>query len=335
MTTMVISTMTFSWCDQVASSTPGEAGATGQASIQNGQSTATGPMSSTSAPGGYEFGSALVGQRSPATVDILSNSITNIPSTLATVVLPSRSSDDIHAPGEAPYCGGSTNQGDFTQSFDDLPPQIARPKDNPKPMSIFTPYHRFHYSGGFTVLPPLASRFKPSSGNLMLQFTPSSISNTSQEGISDDTADISVGPQKLATCFSFNFTRVNLGCDSKESPCSFTFTGFKYDRFKRAAIDIASQTVSIPACPKANNCELTPVTVSGLNDVTSITVKAEVEGRPAIWWADDFTFGWFENTCESGMCRSEVPSGITKPSWTISGRQAAWKLMGLIGVRGW
>lgn len=202
-------------------------------------------------------------------------------------------------------------------------------------MSMFTPYHSFYYTGGFTVLPPPIARFKPSSGNLIVQFTPSSISNTYQEGVPDDTAEISVGPQKLATCFSFNFTTVNLGCDSKESPCSFTFTGFRYDRFKRATVDIISQTVSIPACPMADNCVLIPITVSGFNDLTSITVKAEAMGKPTIWWADDFAFGWFKDNCESGVCRSRVSSGITKPSWTVSGRQVASKLMSLVGVRGW
>ncbi|KAI3338009.1 hypothetical protein F4824DRAFT_488906 [Ustulina deusta] len=332
MTTMVISTMTFSWCDQVAPSTPAGASPTGQASTQNGGSTATNPLSPTSAPGGYEFGSAPVSKRSPATVDILPNAIIHTPSTLATVVLSSRLSEDIFAPSETPYCGGPTNQGNFTQNFDDLPPQNAGPKDDPKPMPIFTPYHRFYYSGGFTVLPPPAARFKPSSGNLMLQFTPSSISNTSQTGIPPDTADISVGPQQLATCFSFNFTRVSLGCDSKEVPCSFTFTGFKYDQLKQVAVEVTSQTVSVPVCEEAMNCTLTPITVVGFNDITSVTVKAQVDGKPAIWWADDFTFGWFEDSCESGICRSRVPNGITKPDWSVTGRRAAVKLMSLVGI---
>lgn len=201
-------------------------------------------------------------------------------------------------------------------------------------MPIFTPYHRFYYSGGFTVLPPPTARFKPTSGNLMLQFTPSSISNTSLSGIPPDTADISVGPQSFANCFSFNFTQVSLGCDLKEASCSFTFTGFKYDQLKAATIEVVSQTISVPACQNAENCALTPISVSGFNGLTSITVKAEVNGKPTIWWADDFAFGWFENSCESGICRSKVPNGITRPSWAVTGRQAVSKLMGLIGARG-
>ncbi|GAW17230.1 hypothetical protein ANO14919_066840 [Xylariales sp. No.14919] len=334
MTTMVISTMTFSWCAQVASSTPAVASPTGQASIQNAGSTTTNSLSPSPAPGGYEFGSASIGRRSPATIDILSDPVVQVPSTLSTIILSSRSKENVFTPIETSNCGGPTNQGSFIQNFDDLPPQSPGPKGNPKPMPIFTPYHRFYYSGGFTVLPPPAARFKPSSGNLMLQFTPSSISNTSEPGVPPDTADISVGPQQLATCFSFNFTSVSLGCDSVV-PCSFKFTGFRYDRFRKGPVEVTSQVASVPACTETENCALTPIAFSGFNELTSVTIKAQTNGKPTAWWADDFAFGWFDNSCEAGMCRSMIPNGITKPSWSVTGRQAASKLLGLMGVRRW
>ena len=199
-------------------------------------------------------------------------------------------------------------------------------------MPIFTPYHRFYYSGGFTILSPRATRFKPSSGDSMVQFTPSSISNTAQPGVAPDMADISVGPQQLRDCFSFNFTKVDLGCDSKEAPCLFTFNGFKYDRLKQTVTKVTSQTSSVPACLEAMNCSLTPVSFSGFDDITSITVEAQADGEPVIWWADDFTFGWFEDSCESRVCRSTVPNSITKPSWSVTGRRAAMKIMSLVGI---
>ncbi|KAJ2972962.1 hypothetical protein NUW58_g9063 [Xylaria curta] len=336
MTTMVISTMTFSWCDQVASSTPVGVSTTGQASIQNSGSAATNHLSPTPPPGGYEFGSPSVNRRSPSTVNISKNSVMHVPSTMATVVLPSRSSGDNLVLSKGPYCGAAHDQNLRTQDFDDLPPDNMKPGENPKPVPIFSPYHRFYYSGGFTVLRTTPkSRFKPSSGSLMLQFTPSSISNTSEQGIPPDTADIGIGPQKLTSCFSFNFTRIGIGCDSDGTPCSFAFTGFKYDRFKQTAVTVASQNLSIPACLATENCVLTPITVSGFDDLTSITIKAEVNGRPTIWWADDLAFGWFKGTCESAICRSSVPDGIGKPGWTVTGRRAASRVMKLLGARGW
>ncbi|KAI0409307.1 hypothetical protein F4802DRAFT_244052 [Xylaria palmicola] len=169
----------------------------------------------------------------------------------------------------------------------------------------------------------------------MLQFTPSSISNTSQPGVLTDTADISVGHQSHTTCFSFNFTSVNFGCDSKETPCSVTFTGFQFDHVKRRKVEVISKTVSIPACPRSEKCALTPLAVSGFDGVTSITVQAETDGKPTTWWADDFAFGWFQDTCEYGLCRSRVLNGNAKPGWAVVSKRAASKLMSFIGVHGW
>lgn len=201
-------------------------------------------------------------------------------------------------------------------------------------MSLFTPYRRFYYSGGLTVISAPEALFRPSSGNLMLQFTPSSISNASKSVLPLDTADISVGPQKLSNCFSFNFTEVSLGCDSRVVPCSFTLGGFAYDRVKLQTVEVTSHTFSVPACTGMEKCKLATINVSGFDDLTSVTIKAEVNGKPTIWWADDFTFNWFDNTCESGICRSRVPVGITESSWVVTGRQAASKLTGLLRVRG-
>jgi hypothetical protein len=169
----------------------------------------------------------------------------------------------------------------------------------------------------------------------MIQYIPSSISNISVTSGYPDTAEIGVGPQMFATCFSFNFTGVSFGCDSNEAPCSVTFVGYKYDRYQTETRWVAQQTVSIPACTDAANCSLTPITVSNFTDLTSITVEAEVNGHATIWWADDLAFGWFDNTCDAGLCRTNVPDGIMKSDWTIRPRQAASKLISLIGFRGW
>lgn len=201
--------------------------------------------------------------------------------------------------------------------------------------SSLTPYRRFYYSGGFTVTSAPEALFRPSSGNLMLQFTPSSMSNASKSVLPLDTADISVGPQKLSNCFSFNFTKVSLGCDSRAAPCSFTLAGFAYDRVKLQTVEVISHIFSVPACTGMEKCNLATIKVSGFDNLTSITIKAEVNGKSTVWWADDFNFNWFDDTCESGICRSRVPIHSIESSWAVMGRQTASKLMGLLGVRGW
>lgn len=291
-------------------------------------------MTNPATPGGYEFGSDSVGRRSPSRVDDMYTPIVHVPSTLTTVVIPSRLSEDMLSPRETSYCGSLVDQGSFTQNFDDLRLQHPASTEHSNPMSLFTPYRRFYYSGGFTVISAPEAPFTPSSGNLMLQFTPSSISNASKSVLHPDTADISVGPQKLSNCFSFNFTKVSLGCDSRVVACSFTVAGFAYDRVKLQTVEVTSHTFSVPACKRMEKCTLATINVSGFDNLTSITIKEEVNGKPTIWWADDFTFSWFDNTCESGICRSKVPVSISGSSWVVTGRQAASRLMGLLRVRG-
>ncbi|KAI1435823.1 hypothetical protein GGR50DRAFT_686768 [Xylaria sp. CBS 124048] len=295
MTTMVISTLTFSWCEQASTVAPAEVTPTGPLSIQNlGTST-----------GQYEFGSKSMSPRSPAMLDFPHGSIARVPSTLTTVIIPSLSNEDAPIASATPDCRYQDQLGNKTLNFDDFP------LGPPRPLSEYSPVHHFYFAGGFAVVPPVLDTFKPSSGDLMLQFTPSSISNTTEDGISPDTAKIDVGAQMFTTCFSFNFTGVNLGCDSKLLPCSFSLTGFKYDP-SAGLLERASQTFTIPAYPSNGNSALTPVTIFNFTDLTTITLKAEADGKPTIWYADDFTFGWFDNTCDAGLCRSRLPDGIQR-----------------------
>jgi hypothetical protein len=122
MTTMVISTMTFSWCEQVAPSTAAGVSTVGQSSTQGGGSTIANPMSPSSGPGGYEFDSAPVGQRSPAKNDILHSPVVRAPSTFATIIIPSRSREEEFLPSETAFCGSPSDLGNFTQNVSHFSP---------------------------------------------------------------------------------------------------------------------------------------------------------------------------------------------------------------------
>ena len=146
--------------------------------------------------------------------------------------------------------------------FDDLPPLGVTPGQDPhniKPVPMYSPYHRFWFSPGFNRLPPPPDPFKPSSGMLMLQFTPSSISNITEPGVPSDAAKISLGPQSVSSCLPFNFYGISLGCDSRTAPCVFNFTGLKYDDQSRQETAVISQSVDVSACQDTENCELFPV----------------------------------------------------------------------------
>jgi hypothetical protein len=164
----------------------------------------------------------------------------------------------------------------------------------------------------------------------MLQYTPSSVSNALvPTGVSPDTATVDVGPQQPVECFSFNLYGIRLGCDSKEA-CTFTFTGFKY-----GVSEVATEKVIIAPCPKTQQCDLGAVKFSKFNNITAFTITSYVNGKPAIWWADDLSLGWTENICDMRICRSRLPDSPWKRGWTVTGRQAASRLMSLMGIRRW
>ncbi|KAI1338116.1 hypothetical protein F5Y15DRAFT_417169 [Xylariaceae sp. FL0016] len=271
----------------------------------------------TTAPGGYAFGgSAPVAQRSAATLRALPDM-----STLSTVITRSSvpnqgSSAQIDGP-KPTDCGNPSDMGNFTFDLDDLPPLgVGAGVDphslQPMPMSIFNPYHRFWFSQGFSVLPPPPDPYVPSSGDLMLQFTPPNSSNESVPGSPLDAAQIGLGPQASSPCFLFNFHGISLGCDSDRDVCQFTFTGMKYDSQSKMEKDAMVQTVNVTACPAMNKCKLTPVAVSGFNSLSSILITGKVDDQAKIWWADDIALGWSDNDCNHADCRSKVRDSILK-----------------------
>ncbi|KAI1498444.1 hypothetical protein F5X99DRAFT_393560 [Biscogniauxia marginata] len=182
---------------------------------------------------------------------------------------------------------------------------------------MFSPYHRFWFSPGFDRLPPPPDPFNPSSGKLMLQFTPASISNITEPEVPLDAAKISVGPRRGSPCFPFNFYGISLGCDSKAAPCVFNFTGLRYDYQSKQETATVSQTASVFACLTTENCKLSPIVVSGFEDLTSVLITSKVDGEDKTWWADDLTLGWFDNSCKQAVCRSKVRNTTRKRDLAI------------------
>ncbi|KAI0150780.1 hypothetical protein GGR57DRAFT_471578 [Xylariaceae sp. FL1272] len=322
MSTLVISTMTFSWCAEIApSATTGPSGGSNSGD----------PSSPSSAPGGYEFGTVQHDERAAPTLGA------SLPSTFATVVVRSSLSQDISTessvmiPNE--YCGGAADHGEFTFHYDDFPISTSSEVENDDVQSrpISTPYHRFWYSEGFDVV-SASDLYSPSSGNQMIRFTPPSNSNNSESDLVSNTASIDVGPQRFGHCFAFDFHGVSLGCDSTDAPCAFTFTGLSFNPITHVQTEVVSMNVNIPACSQTGECALTPVNVSNFNGVTAVHVTLKVNDEDETWWADDLVFGWSDDDCDIGACRALIPNTVTKETWSV--RQVAGKLATLLGFRG-
>ncbi|KAI1773767.1 hypothetical protein F4818DRAFT_101082 [Hypoxylon cercidicola] len=199
-------------------------------------------------------------------------------------------------------------------------------------MPLFSPYHRFYFSQGFNVLPPPPAPYDPSSGSLMVQFTPGSLLNQSETSM--DSATISVGPQTSSACFPFNLYSISLGCDSIDAPCVFNFTGLRYNERSQQETEVAWETAEVEACPEASHCKLVPAELIGFEKLTSFQVTLKVNGKPRMWWADDLALGWSDNQCEKAICRSKVRDSVSKRAETPGSRKAASRALDFALFRG-
>lgn len=177
-------------------------------------------------------------------------------------------------------------------------------------MPMFSPYHRFWFTDGFDVVPPPTGRYNPSSGNLLLQFVPPSLSSSAVSDTRWDAGKISVGSKMSERCWRFNFHDVNLGCDSTGPDCVFNVTGARFDQDSGSEQQVISETVHVQACPLLQDCDLARVSFGGFDELTSILITLKVDGQAKTWWADDFRLGWSNNTCDAAVCRSKVRDSI-------------------------
>lgn len=160
-----------------------------------------------------------------------------------------------------------------------------------QPEPIFSPYHQFDFSSGFTVVPPPTDPYLPSSKPLLLEFIPSFDVTTSSPQVDPKSAakgysgQISAGNSGRTGCFSFNMYGADFGCDSKGPDCDFTFAGYGIDRSKFPEVynQIVSETHSVPACSALSNCSLVPVLLGdSFNNLSYVRISLTVVGEPKI-----------------------------------------------------
>lgn len=169
------------------------------------------------------------------------------------------------------------------------------------PVPMYSPYHRFTWSEGFRVFPSSVCPYRASSGEFMIEFSPSSKTPPA--------AEIGVGGLSTNPCFRLDFTSLRVGCASREASCDFNITGLAWDSNSQSTVPVASHTFSTRACSAQEGCELEPISAdvsTGLTNLTSFLVDVTADSHPQTWWADDLTITWTNPSCESAVCRSAV-----------------------------
>lgn len=163
------------------------------------------------------------------------------------------------------------------------------------------------------VPPPKRLPFLPTSSPLLLEFIPNFTANSSNSKTGPNAADhgfsgqIGSGDEGHTGCFNFNLYGASLGCDSRGPDCDFTITGYSYDVVSNKTSQITQQVVHVPACPGLSDCVLTNVDLDdSFRGLTYFFMNVTVAGKPKLWWMDDLRLGWFDNSCEMGVCRQSA-----------------------------
>ncbi|KAM3549035.1 hypothetical protein MY1884_008921 [Beauveria asiatica] len=150
--------------------------------------------------------------------------------TMATVIVPRVSAFRkrlLRRQGSDKYNFGKYNSIKLHKYFDNS-------FDNVLPGPLLNPAGDLWFSEGFLVAPPSSppsDAYLASSGNQLLQFMPPALVPDSPFDGAGDTAEISVGPNEISSCFRFNFYGANLGCAAEgvEQWCEFEFSAYTYN----------------------------------------------------------------------------------------------------------
>ena len=186
--------------------------------------------------------------------------------------------------------------------FDDLPQLAVKDNSTAQPMPLFSPYHQFYFSDGWTIVPPPTDPYLPSSPPLLVEFLPDPNFALGYTGA------IGNGENALLGCFNFNALGMSLGCNSTGPNCDWQFTGLRYNNVTKATDTITSQMLSTAACPALANCTLVPVSLDGtFQNLTELRINVTVAGVDRIWWLDDLNLSWYDDSCNAGLCRQENP----------------------------
>ncbi|KAK4195439.1 hypothetical protein QBC40DRAFT_316070 [Triangularia verruculosa] len=216
----------------------------------------------------------------------------------------------------ASTCGAVGDRGLVVFNFDDIPTISNGTEASDFPaMPVPFPYHRFFFSNGFSVVAPPRTKFKPSSGEQLIQHN-SSVSPVAEFGL----AQLRSNP-----CFHFSFSGVSLGCGSTTDPCVFNITGLRWNGTDNVVE--AQHTFEVAACSKDTDCSLSHQILDSaaelpFSNLTSLNISLTVAGKPETWWADNLQIAWADNDCTAAACRSLVPNTIMIPhmSRTFSSR---------------
>ncbi|QIW96330.1 hypothetical protein AMS68_001848 [Peltaster fructicola] len=292
-------------------------------------SSVNGPSTSSAVTGGTATNSASMSTSlistatsSDASTSAQSSSSSQPSSTSSTPSTTAASSTISTASPTPSVCG---EHGNFTMTFDDLPNFSTSDVNNTditQAPPIFNGYHHFAFSNGYVYAPPPSDPFTPHSSPHLAVFlgnasgngsdnTPSAMAPTSGMIRPGEFGDGSVAP---VSAYWFNAYNVWLGCDNPgPEPCTYVVTAYAWNAATSNEQQVTTENVTTPGCPGLHDCQLQQVTFpSSFNGLSGLQIQAYRGQDQVMFFMDDVSMGWYNNTCAAGLQRLRSPRGSFK-----------------------
>lgn len=204
-------------------------------------------------------------------------------------------------------CG---EHGNFTLNWDDEP-SFDNSNENITDVSeappVFNPYHHLYFSNGYVYIPPPTDPFPPISEPRLVMFL------TNETGASDNVdagdlrpGEISAGKYASESAFWFNAYSAYLGCDNAgPGDCTMLISGYAYyDASPSDQVLVHQFNATLPPCPGMKNCTLSKVDFPAeFEGLSGIQVEAFKGNETKMWFMDNLSMGWYNNTCAAGLLR--------------------------------
>ncbi|EFE31934.1 uncharacterized protein ARB_01187 [Trichophyton benhamiae CBS 112371] len=187
-------------------------------------------------------------------------------------------------------------------SFDDLPVYSPGKNKTTAFPPIFSPYHHFFFSSGWSYGPPPTEPFTPVSNPHIGIHVP-----TKREGEKPQSkGEFGGGPRASQKLFWFDAFSAQVGCNTGNTSraCELTVQGLKYSAESGTEIRAGVSRFTIPPCREPKHCILTEVLFGdGFSGLSGIEIEAQMDGRATMWYIDDILLKWHDDTCASGIER--------------------------------
>lgn len=227
-------------------------------------------------------------------------------------------------------CG---EHGNFVMDFDDLPnftPRYANSTDITQAPPVPNPYHHLTFSNGYVYAPMPREPYTPTSPPHLAVFLANASGVTARSWIPGEIAD---GRYESLSAFWFDAYNTFVGCDNAgPDDCTIVFSAYTWSTTAKDSIVTYTQNATISPCPMQQNCELQQVSFPDVfRSLSGIQMQAFVGKDERMFFMDDLSLGWSNNTCAAGLARLQHQYTIdmvtgcehekTCPSDTL-GRQA-------------